>query len=315
MVNRRHIIAGLGALAPLSLRPAGVRAQAARTPVIVTTTTPIDVLPFFYGMQQKWFERAGLDVTFTTLASGALALVAVTGGAANIGFGNPLSILIAYSKGAPVQLVAPGSDFVPNAPTAQIFVLPDSPIRAARDLEDKSFAVTGLHDLMALAVRTWADGQGADSSKIRFVEMPPSSMLTALQTKRVDAVGLFEPFRTEGAAAGARALGAPYESISREFITGSWFGNSSWIAQNRNAALRFAEVIRQAGEYANAHFEELVPLMSSFSRMSAEVIARSNRPHHARAVTVAAIQPLIDVAAKYKEIPNAFRAQEFILTR
>lgn len=314
MSNRRHFIAALGAVSPLAVRPAQVLGQARLTPVIVNTTTPIDVLPFFYGMQQKLFERAGLEVSYQTIASGALALVSVVGGAANIGFANPLSILTAYAKGAPVQFIAPGSDFVPAAPTAQIFVLPDSPIRGARDLEDRSFAVTGLHDLMAIAVRAWADGFGADSSKIKFVEMPPSAMLGALQAKRVDVVGLFEPFRSEGAASGARALGAPYESISKEFVTGAWFGNSTWISQRRDAALRFADVIRQAGEYANAHYDELIPLISSFSKMAPEVIGRTNRPHFPRTLTPIGIQPLIDVALKYREIPAPFRAQDIILT-
>jgi len=296
-----------------SARAAQAQIVMPRVPVQVVTTTPIDVVTFFYSVEQKAFERAGLDVTYQTIASGAQAMVAVIGGNANVGFGNPLSIVTAYAKGAPVQLIAPGSDFVPSAPTSQIFVLPDAPIRTAKDLEDRSVAVTGLHDLMAIAVRAWADEGGADSSKIRFIEMPPSSTIAALQAKRVDAAGLFEPLRAEASGLGMRAIGAPYASISHDFITGAWFGNSAWIAAHRDAALRFADVIRSAGEYANAHYTDLIPLISRYSKMAPDVIARTNRPRFPAAITPAAIQPLINVTAKYKEIPAAFRAQDIIL--
>jgi NitT/TauT family transport system substrate-binding protein len=318
VTSRRRFLGAFVALSPLAAYARAVRAQGAPAPalapILVTTTTPIDVVPFFYGMGQKLFERAGLDVTFQTIGSGAQAMIAVIGGAANIGFGNPLTIVTAYAKGAPVQFVAPGSDFVLAAPTSQIFVLPDSPIRVAKDLEDHAVAVTGLHDLMAIAVRAWADDAGADSSKIRFIEIPPSSTIAALQAKRVDAAGLFEPLRAEASGLGMRAIGAPYASISKEFITGAWFGNSTWIAGHRDAALRFAEVIRAAGDYANAHYAALIPLIASFSKMAPETIGRTNRPHFPAAVTPAAIQPLVNVAAKYKEIPTAFRAQDAILS-
>jgi hypothetical protein len=48
--------------------------------------------------------------------------------------------------------------------------------------------------------------------------------------------------------------------------------------------------------------------------MAPETIGRTNRPHFPAAVTPAAIQPLVNVAAKYKEIPTAFRAQDAILS-
>src|ERR1700749_4818017 len=90
-------------------------------PVVVQTTTPVDVVPFFYAVNAKLFERAGLDVTYQPVASGSLSMVAVIGGAANIGFANPLSVITGYAKGAPVEFIAPGSEFVPAAPIVEIF--------------------------------------------------------------------------------------------------------------------------------------------------------------------------------------------------
>jgi ABC-type nitrate/sulfonate/bicarbonate transport system substrate-binding protein len=54
----------LAAVALLAVAPRLARAQA-RTSLIVETSTPFDVLPFFYGMEHGLFEKAGLDGTST----------------------------------------------------------------------------------------------------------------------------------------------------------------------------------------------------------------------------------------------------------
>jgi NitT/TauT family transport system substrate-binding protein len=297
---------------PISAQDARARNS---VPVVVQTTTPVDAAPFFYAVSAKLFERAGLDVNYQTVASGSLSMVAVIGGSSNIGFGNPLSVITAYSKGAPVELVAPGSDFVPAAPTVEIFVVPDSPIRTAKDLEERSMAVTGLHDLLSISVRAWADANGADSTKIRFVELAPSAMIAGLQTKRIDAAPIFEPNRAAAIEAGLRSIGAPYAAIGKDFLTGAWFGNRTWVSQHRDAALRFADVIRVAGEYANSHYESLFPLISSYSKVTVDVLSKTNRPHFPAGISPTSIQALINVAVKYGEIPSAIRAQDVILSR
>lgn len=317
MNSRHHFLAALAAL-PLAARAKAARAQGAPravTPIIVNTTiTSADVLPFFYALDQKLFERAGLSVTYQAVNSGSLGLVAVVGGAANIAFANPLTIITAYAKGAPVQIVAPGCEFVPAAPIAELFVLADTPIRTAKDLEGRTVAVTGLHDLVAISIQAWAESGGADNSKVHYIEIPPSATIAALQSKRVDAAGLFEPFRSQAIGLGLRSIAAPYASLGNQFLVDAWFGHRTWIAQNRYAALRFAEVIRTAGEYANAHYDDLIPFISTYSKMSADVLKRQSRPQFPGTVTPGSIQRLIDVSARYKEIPASFRAQDVILS-
>jgi NitT/TauT family transport system substrate-binding protein len=311
--SRRRVLCALTALAPLAARPAALRAQNAAGSQIVVHLTAVqpDVVPFLYSVNQKAFERAGLDISYQAVTSGSLALVAVLGGAANIGFGNPFTLVAAFAKGAPIQLVAPGSDAAATATT--LFVLPDSPIRGAKDMEGRVMSVTGLHDLNTIGTRTWTDANGGDSTKIRFVELAPSANIAALQAKRIDVACLFEPFRTEAIRLGLRPLGAPYGSIARSFLVGAWFADRNWVAQHRDAVARFAEVLRTAGEYADNHYEELIPFIASYTKMEPDLLRRANHPHFPPAVAPAAIQPLIDVAARYREIPAAFRAEDMIL--
>lgn len=312
---RRRVLLGLAAL-PLGAYTAPVRAQgvATRTAVSVNlTSAQPDVVPFFYALQQRLFERAGLDLSYTSVASGSLALTAVLGSAVNIGFGNPYTLLVAYAKGAPLKLIAPGSDASGTA--TQIFVLPDSPIRGPKDLEGKVLGVTGLNDLNSIGTRTWVDAGGGDSSKLRFVEITPSTSIAAMQAKRIDVGCLFEPFRSQAIELGFRAIGRPYAAIARAFLVGAWFGERSWLEQHREAAFAFADALRTAGQYVDEHYDELFPLIASFTKQDVEVLRRANRPHFPPGVTPGALQPLIDVAARYKAIPNVFRAEDVILSR
>src|ERR1019366_9450423 len=168
----------------------------ARTPVTVVTSTPFDVLPFFYAIDAGLFDKAGLDITVQMVASGSLAMVAIAGGSAQLGFSNTLSLVTAFARGIAVEIVAPGSAYNPSAPNNSVFVDGDSPLRSAKDLEGRTVGVSGLHDLFSISIRNWAQSGGADVSKINFVELPPPSMISAIKAKRIDAFMAYDPFRT-----------------------------------------------------------------------------------------------------------------------
>jgi NitT/TauT family transport system substrate-binding protein len=260
------------------------------------------------------FDRAGLDVTVVPSPSGSSSIVAVVGGAAQFGYANNLSLSQAHLKGIPVVLVAPGGEYQSASSYAKLMVLGDSPVKTAKDLEGKIVAVTGLHDLLAVSTFAWIDKNGADASQMKFVEVPPATMLAALQQKRVDAIAMFEPYVSAAEAAGARAIGNPYDAIAPRFMTASWFGNSNWIKDHHDAAVAFARVIGQALVYTNAHYADLVPFIADYSKQQVETLRKMPVVRVAPGLSAPLIQPLIDVATKYKELSTDFRAQDMFLT-
>lgn len=290
-------------------------AQPAPIPVAVTLAPTVDATAFYYAMHQQMFERTGLAVTVKGVATGNLGIIAVVGGDAQIGFANCLSLAQAHQRGVPLRLIAGAGLYDTNAPIARIFVAADSAIRTAKDLEDHTVAVSGLHDLLALSVRAWLAQQGVDSTKIHFAELPPPTMLAALQQKRVDAISTFEPFSSDVAASGqARTLAYPYDAIAKQFNVTAWFAHESWLATHREAALRFGQVIRTAAEYANAHLADMVPVVAAATGMPVEVVGKALRAKVAPAVLAAQLQPLIDVAARFKELDAAFPARDMLWT-
>jgi NitT/TauT family transport system substrate-binding protein len=259
------------------------------------------------------FEKAGLALSSQPIASGNLAIQAVVAGAAQIGLANSLSLAQAHARSIPVEVIAGAGLYNKSIPIARIFVAKDSPIRNAKDLEGRTFAVTGLHDLLALAIKAWLASQGADGSKIQYVELAQAQMLPALQQRRVDAIGSFEPFATAAAASGdARAIATPYDAIASQFNVTLWFAYGPWIAGHRETAARFVQVMREATAYSNAHLTDLVPIVASYTGMTNDVVSHALKNKTAPTALPSQLQPLIDSAAKFGELNASFPAKDLL---
>ena len=308
----RTAVAFAALLAALSL-PGVAQQTPAPLAITVIAGPTAEALPFFWAMQQGLFEKAGLSITVGSATSGSMSTTAVIADAAQIGGSNVLSEIQAHLKGLPVVLLAAGAKYDPKLPNNEVFVNAASPIKTARDLEGKTVAVASLHDMLSLSMRSWIDKSGADITKIKFVEIPPSSQLIALQQGRVDAIHVYEPFRGQAERAGARAIVAPYATIGNGFAFSCWFTNANFVSQHRDAALKFAQVMHDAAVYTNAHYDELIPFIASFSKMTVDDVRTIRKVYAATSLKPADIQPVIDTAYKYHEIDKVFPAQELIL--
>ena len=67
-----------------------------------------DVAPVFVGIKQGFFKEQGIELEPQFAAGGAAITPAVISGDFDIGFSNTVSLLIASSKGLPVQIVSQG---------------------------------------------------------------------------------------------------------------------------------------------------------------------------------------------------------------
>jgi NitT/TauT family transport system substrate-binding protein len=272
------------------------------------------MVSIYYAVQQGLFEKAGLDVTIAQAPTGAASMTAVVGGAAQIGYSNSLALSTAYGKGIPVRLLSPGAQYRTNIPHAVLLAPTDSPLRTAKDLEGRTVAVAGLHDLLGISVATWLEKNGADPSKVKFVEMPPSTMQAALDAKRVDAAASYEPFLSAATRSGtARVFAKPYDAIGNGFITGAWFTLAPWANEHRDAAIKFAQILDQAATYVNTHYDDLLPLISQVSKLPPETLRSMVKLYTPPRLDPATLQPIVDAAARAKEIPSAFRAADMIL--
>jgi len=308
--SRAAFLGGLTALG--WARPAF--AQAALTALRVAHVAVADAVPFEYAMQQGLFAQAGLDVQADLLASGSAAATAVVGGAVEIGSSNLFTAVLARAKGLPVVIVAPGGRYEEDVPTSQLLVAADSTIKSGKDLEGKTVAVAGLNDMSSLSVRAWVTQTGGDPALVKYIETPMSTMTGMIKGGRVDAIFVSEPALQNALASGsARVLATTYMAIGKHFFTSVWIAMGPWLAQHHDLGVKFAGVIHRATLYTNAHYQDVIPLISSYTKLPLDALRSMHQIKGGPTLVAEDIQPMIDVAAKYHAIPSAFPAREMIL--
>lgn len=239
----------------------------------------------------------------------------MVGGSINVAEGNVLSLCEAHAKGIPVTIVAPGPISDVNAPpTVRLVATEASGVRTARELGGKSVAVPSLGDLLTISTRGLIDQAGGDSTTVHFVEMPPPAMVGALQAQRIDAAAMYEPFLSAAIGQGARPIGVPYSSIAPVFLVVAWFAYAPWANAHRETISAFSGVFSRGQAYTNAHYRDLIPMISGFSHIPTDVLGKMTFAAIAPNLDPNMIQPVINAAAKYHVIPRAFPAKELLFS-
>jgi NitT/TauT family transport system substrate-binding protein len=279
------------------------------TPLRVSTGVTDDATVLFYAMQSGMFKKAGLDVQFTAAQSGSAVATAVVAGSIDIGKSSLINLMNAHLRGIPIQLVAAGAIFDARvAPFGQLLVAADSGITSGKDLTGKTIGVPYLQDFNVLVVRMWTDQNGGDSKTLKFVEIPDSALAAALVAHRIDACVLQEP--NLSAAIQTRQVKAFTVTPSDpEFLFSAWFAKSDWLAAHPDAVAAFIRVMSASTAYTNAHPEATAKLMADATNVPLDAFLKTPRLHSTTSLTTSAIQPYIDVAARYGMIPQAFPAQ------
>jgi NitT/TauT family transport system substrate-binding protein len=165
-----------------------------------------------------------------------LIVQGVASGALQIGWTNVISLYQAHVEGFDFKLLAGGATYVKGQKECHaIHVLPTSPSKGAQDLEGKTVAVNGLNNIAHLMVMAWIDKQGANSSKVKFVEVPFPQMEAALVGGKLDAISVHEPFVTAAVENGqTRVLAYPWGDVLPRFLIASWFASAKWTVKHKD---------------------------------------------------------------------------------
>jgi NitT/TauT family transport system substrate-binding protein len=283
------------------------------TTIRLTSAAGDDLRPILYAQKAGLFKRAGLNVTITLANSGATVAQAVVGGATDIGKGTITSIIAAHARGIPVVLVTPSMIYRKDAPTSGVVVNANSALRTARDLQGKVIACSALGGIAYLGLRAMVDDQGGDSELIKFIELPGAAVPLAVEQGRVDAGVTEEPYLTESIRSGkVRLLLDMLDGYPHPVLEAAFFAMRDYVTQHHEAVRLFTRVVADAARYTNTHEAETVPLFVALSGMDPRLAAQMHHSYTPPSFDASEIQPVIDLAAKYKTIPKAFDARELI---
>lgn len=310
-------LAAAAALALAVVLPASTTALAqSPAPLIRIGMGPDDPgLALVYASQAGYYTRAGLNVEIVKMPGAAAVAAALAGGSLEIGKAATMSIVTAYAKGLPFIVLGNIAMYNADHPDIALLVYAPLPIHTPKDLLGKIMGDISLTDQNAIATFAWLDQHGVDSSTMKYVEVPASAAVAAMEAGRISGSTIYEPNWTAAMATGkVRVLGYPYDAVAHHWSVAVLFSNTKGADEHRDAVGRFLRATADASAYLSAHESEGIPLSAQFSGIDVSLLAKMHHSERIVAIDPADIQPIIELAAKYKVIPKSFNAQDMICT-
>jgi NitT/TauT family transport system substrate-binding protein len=259
--------------------------------------------PLIVARDKGYFTEENLNVTWTTVAQGAISVEAVYGGSAEIGGSAIFEPMVARGNGLDIMFLAASTRIRSNPPdNSGLLVRTGDSIRTAKDLAGKKISAGLINSVNYAHMREWMQRNGADPNSVQFLEIPFPQMADALFQNRLDAVWNVEPFLTFMVRSGnARVIAYPYQdNVPRMDIT-CYLAKESWVKANPDVARRFKRAIDRATTYlVNASKEERDNFVAKYTGAKPEVVAAINLPEFITEFNVPSLKANLDIAVRQK---------------
>src|SRR5688572_18122489 len=260
-----------------------------------------DVAPVFVGIKQGFFKEQGIELDPQFAAGGAAITPAVLSGDFDIGFSNTISLLIASSKGLPVQIVSQGVLGGPDLskPWADLLVPEDGPVKSPKDLEGKTIAVNTLNNICGVTINATLEEKGVDVSKLKYTEIPFPEMVAALEKGRVDGACVVEPFVSQGKAAGMKGIDPFYAATAPNLTVATYFASKELIEQKPELVDRFKAAMEKSLVYSQDNPDAVRAVLPEYTEIPPEAAEKINLPSWQPELTEDTIAKLSELSLKY----------------
>ena len=301
----RRFCLGLAAAAALALGSGAPQASAQTPETVRVAAFPLDATGnLYYAYDLGLFQKAGLDVQFVTVTSGAVVGQAVASGTIDIGTTNVVSIALAHQSGLPFVIIAPSGASSAASPLEAIVVAKNSPYKTAM--------TTVLQGILQTEADAWMDKHHADPRSVKWIEARAPAQAAVIESGRVDFGAITEPFVTAAVNGGnSRVLGYIGPEVSRLLVEGGYFCTADYAKLHPDTVKKFRAALMEAGRWANAHPDDATAMLTKYTKGAPTPGA--HRAVFLNRFRASDIQPLIDSTAKYGGLKASFPASDFVI--
>ncbi len=273
-----------------------------------------DVAPLYLGVDKGFFEDEQLKIEPQLAEGGAAITPAVVSGDFQIGFSNTISLLIAASKGLPVEIISQGvlGGKSEQDAWADLLVLKDGPIQDGSDLEGKTIAVNTLNNICEVTIKASLEQEGVDVDKLEFTEVPFPDMNAALEQKRVDGACVVEPFVSQGKAGAAKGIAPFYVKTAPDLTVATYFTTKQYAEENADTVDRFVRAMNKSLEYAQSHPDEVRKILLDYTEIPPEAAEAIKLPIWRTDLNEPTIEKLSELSKKYGLIEEEPDLEELI---
>jgi NitT/TauT family transport system substrate-binding protein len=296
-----------------ALLPAYARSAAAAVKLrVAVVPTDSYALPY-YGLDQGFFAKAGIDVDLQTFTTGSAITNALAGNALDVGLADPIQVGEAVLRGVPFAFFAGGTIYSTSAPTTELCVKSEGPVKSAQDLSGQTLGVFGLGSMPEFATRAWLSSNGVDPLNVKFVEIPPAAMVPAIARGTVIAGVVSEPALSAADQSGVVPFAKVYDACAKSFYINSWFANRTWLGQNAATVRKLIDAIYETARWSNAHRPLTLPILAKYTKVQPDQAARMQRATFDTTLAKDRLQPPLDIAWKNHALSKALTATDLIV--
>lgn len=280
--------------------------QSGSQTVTISQAPVLDFGAVWVAQAEGFFAKHHITVKLAPpIATGAGSIAALNSHQVDLVAGSPSAMVEAASQGIQSQALVGLSEFPAsqNADPAAVVVAPNSGITSLDALAGKTVGVTSLNSQQQSKVMAAIDASGGDSSKTKFMQVPPDAMIGLVKSGKIDAAQPFEPTVTEAISKGdVKAIGyANWQSLGNAPAM-TLTTTPAWIKANAKAADAVRTSIQEAVTWMNdpSHKAALDQVLGKNTNTPPSVVAKVRMDTFTSSVTTTGLQKIVDNLKAYK---------------
>ena len=168
-------------------------AASAQEKMLLGYTAVADYVGAFVAADQGLFKKHGLDIELQLVSLNSTLPAAVQSNSIQIEGPTPSVFLQAVDGGLDHVVISGNTELDPTSKAYGVVARDSAGIKTAKDFEGKKVGVPGIGAFLQVIFRKWLLDQGADATKVQFVEVSFPTMNDVLKAGTVDAVVTGEP--------------------------------------------------------------------------------------------------------------------------
>jgi NitT/TauT family transport system substrate-binding protein len=295
-------------------KPAGGGGSGGPTTLKVQETAGVPSAFVGFGISKGIFSKHKLKIQLDAAQGGATAVPALVSGEIQVAGSNVVSLLLAASKGLPIQAIAPGTSAqgAGDKDFGALLAGAKSGVEDARDLEGKTVAVNTLNNIAEVVVKASLEKEGVDPSKVRLTELEFPEMAPALGKGDVDAAFSIEPFVTASVKDGAKVVNYSYVATEPDMQVGAYAVSKKFAGENPDAVENYRAAVAETAEYVTGHEDEFRTFLSEQAKIPPAVAKKIVLPRFTQELNVKSLDNTAKLMQKYGLVSKPVSAEQLL---
>jgi NitT/TauT family transport system substrate-binding protein len=268
----------------------------------------VDVAAIQQAQAAGYFKAEGLDVTLTTVNSGAEAMPKLIAGDLDMTWTNWTSVIAASQQGVAKgvgDLRALNASYQAAPGSFLILTRPENNIKSPQDLVGKKVAINAQGSITELIAKSALQSNGVDPATVNYPPIAFPDMPAALANHTVDATVVLEPFLTTEEQAGAVTVLDAASGPTSEIPIAGVTATGNFVKDNPNTVAAFQRAIdkSQAEVADRSVVEKLLPTYTKITPDQAPLLNIGTWP---TTIDATRLQRVADLMTQFGLLQGSF---------